>query len=108
MPALTGQIAVLTGASSGIGKAIALSLADEGAKICLLGRNLEKLEAVARCAKQFSEHISIYKTDLGIDEDIHLLAVKLQEKFGAIDILIHCAGVISIGTIKQASIVISF
>jgi NADP-dependent 3-hydroxy acid dehydrogenase YdfG len=104
MPALTGQIAVITGASSGIGKAIALSLADEGAKICLLGRNLEKLEAAARCAKQFSEYISIYKTDLGIDEDIRLLAAKLQEKFGAIDILIHSAGVISVGRIEEASI----
>jgi len=101
---LSGQIAVVTGASSGIGKAITLSLANEGAQICLVGRNLENLEAVASRAKQFSENISIYKTDLGIDDDVRLLAVSLQKEFGAIDILIHSAGVISIAKIEQASI----
>lgn len=104
VPALSGKIAIVTGASSGIGKAITLGLANEGAKICLLGRNLEKLEAVARCAKQFSGDISIYKIDLGIDEDIRHLAVNLQKKFGAIDMLVHSAAVISVGKIEETSI----
>jgi NADP-dependent 3-hydroxy acid dehydrogenase YdfG len=102
--ALTDQIVVVTGASSGIGKAITLQLAREGAQICLVGRNSEKLEAVARCARQFSEGISTYKTDLGIDDDIHHLAANLQKDYGAIDILIHSAGVIFLGRMEHASI----
>jgi NADP-dependent 3-hydroxy acid dehydrogenase YdfG len=104
MFAFKGQIAVVTGASSGIGKAIALSLANEGAKVCIVGRHLEKLEAVASRTNQLSEQISIYETDLGIDDDIHSLAESLQKEFGAIDILIHSAGTFSLGNIEQASI----
>lgn len=103
MFSLKNRIAVVTGASSGIGKAIALSLANEGARVCLVGRSPEKLYAVAGCAKQFSENISTYKTDLEIDEEINTLAVSLQKAFGGIDILIHSAGMISVGKIDQAS-----
>lgn len=101
---LKGQIAVVTGASSGIGQAIALSLVNERAKVCLVGRHLDKLEATVSHAKQFSEKISIYKTDLGIDDDIRSLALNIQKEFGAVDILIHSAGAISIGNMEQASI----
>jgi NADP-dependent 3-hydroxy acid dehydrogenase YdfG len=103
LPALIDQVAVVTGASSGIGQAIALSLAGEGAKVCLVGRELEKLEAVASRARLFTQHIAIYKTDLWIDDDIHLLAASLQRDFEAIDILIHSAGVISLGRIDKVS-----
>ncbi len=104
MFALKGQIAVVTGASSGIGKAIALSLANEGAKVCIVGRHLEKLETIASKTNKLSEQISIYKADLGIDDDIRSLAVSLQNEFGAIDILIHSAGTFSLGNIEQSSI----
>jgi NADP-dependent 3-hydroxy acid dehydrogenase YdfG len=104
MLSLTGQIAVVTGASSGIGKAIAHSLVNEGVKVCLVGRHLEKLKAVASHTKQFSDQISLYKTDLGIDDNILSLALNIQKEFGAIDILIHSAGTFSLGNIEQASI----
>ncbi|WP_394752412.1 SDR family oxidoreductase [Crenothrix sp.] len=104
MSSLTNCVAVVSGASSGIGKAIALGLAQEGAKVCLVGRSLEKLRAVVECAPQFSKSLSIYQVDLGVDEDINALAVDIQEAFGGIDILIHSAGVISLGKIDHASI----
>jgi NADP-dependent 3-hydroxy acid dehydrogenase YdfG len=104
MSVLKGQIGVVTGAGSGIGKAIALSLADGGVQVCLVDRDLERLEAVANGPKRSSEYISIHKADLGNDDDIQSLAGNLQREFGAIDILIHSAGVISIGKIEQASI----
>lgn len=104
MSSLRNRIAIVTGASSGIGKAISLSLANEGARVCIVGRSLEKLHAVAGCAKQCSENIIAYKTDLEIDEEINTLAVSLQKAFGEIDILIHSAGIITVERIDQASI----
>lgn len=104
MSSLKNQIAVVTGASSGIGKAIALGLASESARVCLVGRSLEKLHAVADCAEQFSENISTYKTDLEIDIEINTLAANLQQAFGEIDILIHSAGMIAVGGMDQACI----
>jgi len=101
---LKNQIAVVTGASSGIGKAIALNLAKEGAKVCMVGRNIERLKAVANSGKPFSEYISVYKTDLEVDDDISLLSGSLQREFGAIDILTHCAGMISIGKIQESPV----
>jgi NADP-dependent 3-hydroxy acid dehydrogenase YdfG len=102
--ALTDQIAVVTGAGSGIGKAIALGLAREGATICLVGRTLEKLKTVAGLADGFPDRISIYQTDLEMDDDVQALASDLQKEFGDIDILVHSAGVISMGTIEQSFI----
>ena len=48
---LEGRVAVVTGASSGIGKAIVLSLAAKRTRLCLVGHKLEKIEEVARCAR---------------------------------------------------------
>ena len=104
MSSLINRIAVVTGASSGIGKAIALSLASEGASVCAVGRSLEKLQAVADCAEQFSGNISIYKTDLESDEEISSMTVNLQQILGGIDILIHSAGMITVERMDQASI----
>ena len=101
---LKEQIAVVTGASSGIGKAIALGLVTEGVKVCLVGRSLERLEAVTSQIKQFSKQILFYKADLNIDVDIHSLALNIQKDFGAIDILVHSAGTISTGNMEQVSI----
>jgi len=104
MLTLKGQIAVVTGASSGIGKAIALSLINAGAKVCFVGRHLNKLEAIASHNKQFSKQMSIYKADLGIDDDIRSLAASFQKEFGTIDILIHSAGIFSLGNVEEAAI----
>lgn len=104
MSVLKGHIAVVTGAGSGIGRAIALSLVSGEVRVCLVDRDLERLEAVANGAQRSSEFISIYKADLGIDDDVRHLTRDFQRNFGAIDILIHSAGVISMGKIERASI----
>jgi NADP-dependent 3-hydroxy acid dehydrogenase YdfG len=101
---LTGQIAVVTGGSGGIGQAIALGLAREGATLCLIGRDPRKLELVADCARQWTKHISIHEADLEIDEDIRRLSSNIESTFGAIDILINGAGVIISGTTEESRI----
>ncbi len=104
MTVLSGQIAVITGASSGVGKAIALRLAVEGATLCLVGRNLGALEAVARAARESALQAACYRVDLTLDRDIQEFATRLQKDFSYINILIHSAGVISLGATVAAPI----
>jgi NADP-dependent 3-hydroxy acid dehydrogenase YdfG len=104
MEFLNGQIVVITGASSGIGKAIALGLAGQGASLCLVGRKLEILEEVAQRARSTAQCARSYQVELMLEKDIVELAVHLQQDFGHVDILIHSAGVISQGRFKGAPV----
>jgi NADP-dependent 3-hydroxy acid dehydrogenase YdfG len=71
MEFLNGQIVVITGASSGIGKAIALGLAGQGASLCLVGRKLEILEEVAQRARSTAQCARSYQVELMLEKDIH-------------------------------------
>jgi NADP-dependent 3-hydroxy acid dehydrogenase YdfG len=101
---LRDKIAVVTGASSGIGKAIALALASEGAQVCLVGRKLDTLEEVAKSAQQHSSRARACRADLTRDEDIHALATELQRNGGRVDVLVHCAGEIHHAEHAEASV----
>ena len=104
MKAFTEQVAVVTGASSGIGRAIALGLGAQGATLCLVGRNLEALEAVAKSPHTMAPRSLCYHADLTLDDDIRELTACLQRDFGHIDLLVHSAGVISLGRLESAPI----
>ena len=104
MSVFQNQIAVVTGASSGIGKSIALGLAAQGANVYILGRNREKLEAVAKKAKKTTNFIKIYEVDITKDKDIQELKSVLQKEIGYLNILIHSAGVISLGDLESTPI----
>ena len=94
----TNQIAVVTGASSGVGRAIALALAGRGATVCLVGRKLDALRSVSGGAG--SPGFFCYETDLTKDEEIHELAACLRRDVSSIDLLIHSAGIISLGSVS--------
>jgi short-subunit dehydrogenase len=94
-----GQLAVVTGASSGIGKAIALELARQGATLCLVGRSREALRAVAESTGEASPKIRCYRADFTVDEDVHELVAQLRRDYSAIDVLIHSAGIIVNGAL---------
>jgi NADP-dependent 3-hydroxy acid dehydrogenase YdfG len=104
MTALAEQIAIVTGASSGIGKAIALSLATQGITLCLVGRKLERLEAVAENARATALRVLCYRADLTLDDDIRNLTAHLQRDYRHVDLLIHSAGVISIGPLEATPV----
>ncbi|MCF6157333.1 MAG: SDR family NAD(P)-dependent oxidoreductase [wastewater metagenome] len=104
MVILKGQRAVVTGASSGIGKAIALSLASQGVSVCLVGRNLQVLEDMAKEMKGVSPGIECYQADITLDADIEKLRACLHRDFGSIDILIHSAGICSMGRFENTSV----
>ena len=104
MDSLKNQIAVITGASSGIGKAIALSLAAQGAELCLVARRRELLEEVASQAHALGSRGHACPADLTKDEDIRGLGERLQKDFGRVNILVLCGGAIFHGPLERSSI----
>lgn len=104
MKTFTDQFAIVTGASSGIGKAIALELAEKGATLCLLGRNLQTLTAIANSIPASFPRSVCFQVDLTLDEDIHQLKARLEQDFGHVDLLVHSAGVISLGQLATAPV----
>jgi NADP-dependent 3-hydroxy acid dehydrogenase YdfG len=99
---LQGRTAVVTGASSGIGRATALALGQHGANVCLVGRNVNALKEVANSVQHFSTAIP-FPTDITDDKSLEALATQVQ-KIGKLDMLVHAAGIISRATMEQASI----
>ena len=104
MESLKGQIAVVTGASSGIGKAIALSVATHGAEVCLVARRRELLEDVAKQIHALGSRGNPCPADLTKDEDITGLGARVQRDFGYVNILVLCGGAIFHGLLAKASI----
>jgi NADP-dependent 3-hydroxy acid dehydrogenase YdfG len=104
MAGFPDQIAVVTGASSGVGRAIALALAAEGATLCLVGRHEKTLAAVAEKAQAAAPRVLCYQADLTLDRDIQELAAQLQSHFGHLDVLIHSAGVIALGSLEAGPV----
>lgn len=104
MSRFEGKIAVITGASSGIGKAIATALVRQGATVCLVSRSLESLKEIPEYELVDSSKIFMYQADLAIDEDIKDLAAALYSEHKHIDLLIHSAGIISLGTLETSEI----
>jgi NADP-dependent 3-hydroxy acid dehydrogenase YdfG len=101
---VSDQTAIVTGATSGIGRAIALSLAATGMTLGLVGRDISRLEAVSSEAREHSARVESYQADLCCDQDIRRVASELQEQFRALDVLIHSAGIFRMGPIAQAPV----
>jgi len=100
---LQNKQCVITGASRGIGKAIAMRLAEAGAQLHLLGRSMDTLDAVRTEAKSFTSHISIYQVDLLNDESVKDFSEQYRHDVGNLDILIQNAGMLKMGSYDQAS-----
>src|SRR5262245_28842029 len=105
MHLFNNQVAVVTGASSGIGKAIALALTDQGATVCLVARRLKELEAIVSSSCRVAQcRLLAYQADLAQQTNINQLAARVQEDFGHVDLLIHSAGIFSLGPVSCASL----
>ena len=104
MESLKDQVAVVTGASSGIGKAIALSIAAHGAEVCLIGRRRELLEDVSKQIHALGSSGHACPADLTKDEDIRGLGERCQKDFGRVSILVLCGGAIFHGPLAKASL----
>src|SRR3989337_1271045 len=87
-----GKVAIVTGAGTGIGKAVALALLKEGYSVALAGRRAEPLaKAIAQSAAGASRTLAV-PTDVGNPESVRALFAKTKEKFGRLDLLFNNAG----------------
>ena len=94
MTDLSGQVALVTGASRGIGAAVATALAQAGAHVVLTGRNSKSLEAIEEAVFAAGGSATIAPVDLGDADGIARLANAVAERWPALDILVHCAAVL--------------
>lgn len=94
MGRLENKVAVITGATSGIGEAVALMYVKEGAKVVAVGRNQEKGKVLIDKIAELGGEAIFVACDLRKKESIEELKNKSYEKFGKVDILFNCAGVL--------------
>ncbi|HEU4768636.1 MAG TPA: glucose 1-dehydrogenase [Pyrinomonadaceae bacterium] len=99
-----GKVAVVTGATSGIGHASALGFANEGAKIVCVGRNENALNAVVQELRNTGAEALPIRADLSIDQEADHVIDEAVRAFGGIDVLVNAAGFITSGTIENTSV----
>ncbi len=90
---LAGKVAIVTGASRGIGRAISIALAKEAATVVLAARSIRKLQETAEQVTHAGGKAEIVVTDLAEEEAIKDLVKVTGEKFGRLDILVNNAGI---------------
>ena len=90
---LTGQTALVTGGSKGIGKAICLALAREGANVIIAARDESKIRETMEELKEMSGKALAIQADVRYEEDVKNLISKIVKEFGRLDILVNNAGV---------------
>lgn len=93
MESLKGKKALITGAGKGIGKALALALAQEGVSVALLARTTTDLEKVAEEVTAYGVEAFVVQADVANLDSVNTAAEKVLNSFGAIDILINNAGI---------------
>jgi NAD(P)-dependent dehydrogenase (short-subunit alcohol dehydrogenase family) len=96
------KIMIVTGASSGIGKATARIAVERGAKVSFVGRNENALKA--QCAQFPSESFEVITADLTKEEDRRHVVDHTMQRFGGIDVLVNAAGIIGNGTIENTTL----
>lgn len=90
---LDGKAALITGASKGLGKAMAVALGAAGARIALVSRNLEQLNEVGRAVKEADGDARVFQADVSNEEQVQKLERDVAGAFGKVHILINNAGI---------------
>ena len=90
---LTGQKAIVTGASQGLGRAIAISLAASGARVACVARNEEKLAETVRLIKEAGGDGDVFPGDVSDSKTVESIVEKVCEEWGGLDIVVNNAGI---------------
>merc|ERR1712215_622844 len=105
MSSLVGKVAIITGASSGIGAATAIHFAKLGATLSITGRNIQNLEdTVKKCIDNGATDPLMIQADLVREPDCNKIIQDTVAKFGKFDILVNNAGVLELGSIETTSL----
>ena len=91
--ALHGRVALITGANRGLGKAMALALAEAGARVALVARDVAQLNVVADQVRQLGTEAEVFRTDISDEAQVLELERDVIAKTGPVDILINNAGI---------------
>ena len=100
---LSGKVAIVTGASRGIGRAISVALAKEAATVVLAARSIEKLQSTADQVTKAGGNAHIVVTELADEQSIRNLVKVTGKKFGQLDILVNNAGVTHSAKLEDTS-----
>lgn len=101
---LENKVAIVTGASSGIGEATAIALAAEGARVTIAARRADRLEALAQRIQKVGSEALVSVTDVAQAEQVYQMVNRTRERWGRVDILVNNAGVMLLGPVDGANI----
>lgn len=101
---MQGKVAVVTGASSGIGRATALLFAQNGMSVFAVGRNEKELSALNQSLASSEGSIKIHLADVTEMSQFERIATEAVESFGKIDVLVNSAGIIKNGSIENTTL----
>jgi len=97
------RVALVTGASSGVGQAVSLALARAGVRLCVIGRNADRLAQTVASTRSLVP-VESFRVDLAADADLRPVIEYLQREVAKLDILIHSAGIIHQSRLEQARV----
>ncbi len=100
---IEGKVALITGAGQGIGRAIALRLANEGANIAIVDLNEDKMMAVADEVSQIGRKATIFRTDVTNRDEVYQAVDHTEQKLGGFDIMINNAGIVQVKPLAEAT-----
>ncbi len=101
---LSGQVGLVTGASRGIGRAIALALAEAGLDLALAARGQAALDAVADEVRALGRRCVAVATDVGVPAEVDRLVARALAELGRLDVLVNNAGVDAHGTVEESAV----
>lgn len=100
----TIKTALVTGASSGIGQATAIQLAQSGFKVAIVGRNEKALADTETLIKNHGAEVLAQTADLAIEAEARQVVVKVVEAWGRLDVLVNAAGIIGNGSVTSTAV----
>jgi 3-oxoacyl-[acyl-carrier protein] reductase len=92
-PLLKDKVAIITGASRGLGKAFALKFAEEGAKLFLTTTDLQRAQGTVKEAKAKGADVALIQADIAVEKNCQKIASEVMKKFGKVDILVNNAAI---------------
>jgi NAD(P)-dependent dehydrogenase (short-subunit alcohol dehydrogenase family) len=102
--ALGGRAALVTGASSGLGRATAIALARAGADVALVARSEEELESTEQEVSKMGRRALVLPTDLAKEDETAAAVERTAEEFGRVDVLINAAGTDAPGAVEELDV----